>query len=92
MILGISFDTPGENHAFREKYDFPFALLSDVDHAVGSAYGTAREPGEDFADFAKRISYLVDPDGVIRRTYEVSDPAAHAAVVLADLAELQTGS
>lgn len=32
-----------------------------------------------------RISYLIDPDGVITNHYEVSDPAGHAGVVLADL-------
>lgn len=39
----------------------------------------------------KRISYLIDPDGMIRRTYEVADVTAHADDVLADLAELQAG-
>jgi peroxiredoxin Q/BCP len=87
MILGISFDTPEANKAFREKYEFPFRLLCDVDHEVGHAYHAARP--ED--PFARRISYLIDPDGRIARSYKVDDAAAHAAVVLADLRELQSG-
>lgn len=87
-ILGISFDTPEENRAFREKFDFPYRLLADHDEQVGVAYGV-RDPGTDKVNFAKRISYLIDPEGVIRRVYEVSDTAAHAATVLADLHELQ---
>ncbi len=87
-ILGISFDTPEENRAFREKFDFPYRLLADNDEQVGVAYET-RAPGVDKVHFAKRLSYLIDPDGVIRRSYEVGDVAAHAAEVLADLRGLQ---
>ncbi len=83
MILGISFDTPEENRAFREKFDFPFALLSDHDEQVGVAYG-ARDAGTDKVHFAKRIAYLIDPDGVIRRAYTVADVNTFAADVLAD--------
>lgn len=87
-ILGISFDTPEENKAFREKYDFPFALLADHDERVGVAYET-RAPGEDKVHFAKRLSYLIDPAGRIARSYKVTEVLAHAAEVLADLYELQ---
>jgi len=85
----VSFDTPEENKAFKEKFEFPFPLLSDVDHTVGNLYGAARPPDHQFAAYAQRISYLIDPDGIIRRTYEVSDPAGHASVVLGDLEELK---
>lgn len=89
MILGISFDTPADNAAFRANHDFPFELLSDVDRTVAEAYGAARDPGDPFAAFPKRISYLIDPRGVIAKTYEVTDPAGHAEVVLVDLAALE---
>lgn len=44
-----------------------------------------------YPDFPKRISYLIDPEGVIRRSYEVTDVDRHADEVLADLAALQEG-
>lgn len=87
-ILGISFDAPEANKAFREKYDFPFRLLSDYDEQVGVTYQT-RDPGTDKVSFSKRYSYLIDPEGVIRKSYEVSDVPIHPAEVLADLHELQ---
>lgn len=89
MILGISFDTPADNAAFRARHDFPFALLSDSDRSVGAAYEALRDPDDGFADFPRRISYLIDPAGVIVKSYEVRDPSGHAEVVLADLAALQ---
>jgi peroxiredoxin Q/BCP len=87
-ILGISFDASEANKAFREKYDFPFRLLSDVDEQVGVKYET-RDPGTDKVQFAKRLSYLIDPDGKVVKSYEVADIPAHPAEVLADLYELQ---
>jgi peroxiredoxin len=87
-IVGISFDAPEANKAFREKHDFPFRLLSDYDEQVGVKYET-RDPGTDKVSFSKRYSYLIDADGVIRKSYDVADIAAHPAEVLADLYEIQ---
>jgi thioredoxin-dependent peroxiredoxin len=88
-ILGISFDAPEANRAFRDKFDFPFRLLSDVSEQVGVAYET-RAPGTEKVNFAKRYSYLIDPRGVIAKSYEVGDVNAHAALVLNDLRSLVT--
>lgn len=89
VVLGASFDTPGENRRFAEDQAFNFRLLSDVDRSVGRLYEVARPPGDQYAAFPARISYLIDPDGVIRRAYTVSDVKSHADEVLADLAALQ---
>jgi peroxiredoxin len=71
--------------AFAEAENFPFRLLSDVDRAVGTTYEVKRGPDEKFPDFPKRIAYLIDPEGKIHRRYEVTDTAAHAGEVIADL-------
>jgi peroxiredoxin Q/BCP len=82
VVLGISFDKPAENKAFKEKFAFPFLLLSDPDRKVGMAYGAADDPG---AGHAKRISYLIDPQGKIAKVYPAVKPAEHPDQVLADL-------
>jgi peroxiredoxin Q/BCP len=87
-VLGISFDTSADNKAFRDKFDFPFRLLSDVDEQAGVAYET-RDPGTEKVHFAKRIAYLIDGDGVIRKVYDVKDVNTFSATVLADLGELK---
>lgn len=87
-ILGISFDAPEANNAFKQKYDFPFPLLSDYSEQVGVAYET-RAPGTEKVSFAKRLSYLIDPEGTIAKSYEVADIPAHPAEVLVDLHELR---
>ncbi len=47
-----------------------------------------REPGDQYESLPKRISYLIDPDGIIQVSYEVSDPQSHAQQVLEDLKRL----
>jgi thioredoxin-dependent peroxiredoxin len=89
-VFGASFDTPEENKAFHDAQEFPFPLLSDVDHAVGSVYGVTRAPDHPYANYPERISYLIDPSGAIAKSYAVTDIATHAADVLADLKMLQT--
>jgi peroxiredoxin Q/BCP len=89
VVLGISFDTSAENRDFADAQGFPFHLLSDVSHEAGRRFGVDRRADDQYADFCRRYSFLVDPDGVIRRTYDVADVAGHADAVLADLAALQ---
>lgn len=77
----MSFDTVEENRAFAEKFDFPFLLLCDPDRSLAAPYGAAREGGSS----ARRISYLIGPDGLVVKGYETVKPAEHPAEVLADL-------
>jgi thioredoxin-dependent peroxiredoxin len=86
VVLGVSYDPPEENRAFRDRHGFPFRLLSDADRQVTTRYEATRQPDERHADYPQRISYLIDPEGTIRRAYAVTDPAGHAGEVLADLA------
>ena len=88
VVVGASFDTPAENLAFAEAQHFPFRLLSDVDRTAGAAYEVVRPPTDQYAAYPRRVSYLIDPSGVIRRAYDVTDVAAHADTVLADLQTL----
>jgi peroxiredoxin Q/BCP len=64
-------------------------LLSDVDRVVGEAYGAKRDASEERSEYAKRLSFLIDPDGKIARAYEVTDVAQHPSDVLADLRSLR---
>ena len=81
----MSFDGPQDNRAFAEKNGFPFRLLSDEDRSVGERYETKRSDEESHPEFAKRRTYLIDPQGVIRKAYRVTDIAGHPDEVLGDL-------
>jgi peroxiredoxin Q/BCP len=90
VLLGVSFDRPEANLAFAEKFGFPFRLLSDADTTAGKAYETKRAPEEADPTRPKRRTYLIDPQGVIRKAYRVRDIAGHADEVLADLRALRS--
>lgn len=81
MIIGISCDTPAENLAFKEKFDFPYDLLCDESREASMAWGAADAPDAK----PKRISYLIDENGNIKKAYETVTPADHPDQVLGDL-------
>lgn len=88
-VLGISPDSVKSHKKFEEKYQLPFTLLADEDKAVANAYGVwgrKKFMGREY-DGVFRTSFLIDPKGVIAKVYEGVKPEAHAAEVLADLAE-----
>lgn len=89
VVLGISFNTVEENRDFSMCESFSFPLLSDPSMEVGRAYGVTRQPNERFADKPRRVTYLIDPEQVVRRVYVVEDADAHASEVLRDLRALQ---
>ena len=39
VVLGVSPDNEKSHQKFKTKYDLPFTLLVDTDHAVAEAYG-----------------------------------------------------
>jgi peroxiredoxin Q/BCP len=88
-VLGASFDTPEDNRIFAEAEHFGFRLLSDVDKRVGEVYQSTRPAGDERAGYALRIAYLIDPEGIIRKAYEVTDTGGFAQQVLDDLQVLQ---
>ena len=83
-MLGVSYDNPEKNRKFAEKNGLPFRLLSDSDHDLAKSVGAGRA----LIPLAKRVSYLVGPDGVVLEAYEKVDPGTHAQEVLEDYRNL----
>lgn len=87
-VLGVSFDEPAANAEFVRAQGFPFRLLSD-DGSLAVQVGAA-ESREQSA--ARRVSYLVGPDGKVVKAYPNVSPAAHAREVLADATAAKAGT
>ena len=84
-VWGVSPDNGASHRRFREKFDLPFTLLSDVDHAVADKYGAWQQKsmyGRKYLGLA-RITYLIGPDGTVARRWDSVKPAEHPAEVLA---------
>jgi peroxiredoxin Q/BCP len=78
----VSFDTIEDNAAFARKFKFPFPLLCDTERTIGLAYGACDDAS---ARAARRISYLIGPDGRVMKAYGKVNPASHPVEVLQDL-------
>jgi peroxiredoxin Q/BCP len=86
----VSLDDVKSHAEFAEKYHVPFPLLSDAERTVATAYGvlTSRMG----MHYARRTTFLIDPQGHIAKVYTDVDPEKNSAQVLADLATLKAAS
>jgi peroxiredoxin Q/BCP len=87
-VYGACFDSVQENKDFADHESFGFPLLSDESMAVGRAYGVTREHEDPLVRKPRRVTYLIDPDQIIRRVYIVDDAESHPMQVLRDLRSL----
>lgn len=84
VILGISPDQPKALQKFKKKYNLPFTLLADAEHAVAEAYGVWAEKsmyGKKYMGI-ERTTFVIGPDGKIRKVFAKVKPAGHAAQVM----------
>lgn len=93
-VVGISRDAPASHEKFIVKNDLTVQLLSDPDTAVHKAYGAWRLKkayGKESMGVV-RSTFLIDPEGVVRRAWpKVAKAAGHAAAVLDALTGLAQG-
>ena len=87
VILGISPDSVRKHLNFKKKYNLPFTLLADTDHKVAERYGLWVEKtfwGRKYMG-VERTTYIIGPDGKIKKIFSKVNPAGHAAAVQAAL-------
>lgn len=86
-VFGVSLDDVKSHAEFASKYKVPFRLLSDADSSVAKSYGvlTAKLG----VNYARRETFLIDPEGRIAKRYVDVDPKENSKQVLADLAALK---
>lgn len=87
VVLGVSPDTARSHQKFKSKFRLPFPLLADPDHRVAERYGAWGERsmyGRKFQGIL-RTTFVIGPDGRIRRVFERVKPKGHAAEVLESL-------
>lgn len=85
-ILGVSADSESKHQKFIAKYDLPFSLLSDEDHAVLNAYGVwgpKKFMGKEY-DGIHRTTFVINQEGVIEDVITKVKTKEHANQILAD--------
>ena len=89
-VVGISLDKTTSQQKFKEKYQLPFRLLSDPKGKVAKKYGSLFRFM--FIKFSKRHSFIIDPQGLIRKEYRSVNPSTHSNQIIADLTTFQDKS
>ena len=87
QVLGVSLDDVQSHARFAEKFRLTFPLLADTDGVVARAYGALWSLGP--IKFAKRHSFIIDPEGRIAKIYRDVKPETHSRELQQDLVKLQ---
>lgn len=90
VILGVSVQDQATHQKFCAKEGLHFKLLADQKHAVSKSYDSLVNLG--VTSVSSRHTFLIDPEGVVRKVYLKVDARKHSAEILADLAALQQTS
>lgn len=88
VIVGISPDASKAQAKFKDKFDLPFTLLADVDHKAAEAYGVWKEKsmyGKKYMG-VERTTFVISPDGKIKKIFPKVKVEGHAEEVLAAIA------
>ena len=88
-VLGVSKDSEASHKKFAAKYKLPFTLLADPDHSIADAYGVYGEKkfmGRTYLG-VKRVTFLIDEKGKVKKVFEKVKPEEHAREVLEAFAE-----
>ena len=84
VVLGVSPDSVKSHDKFVEKFKLPFALLADEGKKIVEAYGVWGEKsfmGRKYFG-THRVTFLIGPDGKIKKIWPQVKPDEHAEEIL----------
>jgi thioredoxin-dependent peroxiredoxin len=82
-VYGVSLDSPESHRQFSAEHNLNFPLLTDESGRASETLGVLNDRG-----VAKRVTFLLDPDGKIVKVYPEVSPETHADEILEDAAPL----
>lgn len=87
VVIGVSTDSAKSHDKFAERFKLPFTLVADEDKKIVQAYGAWGPKsflGKKYQG-TYRVSFLIGPDGRIKKVWPAVKPTLHAKEVLAAL-------
>ena len=90
VVLGVSPDSGASHARFAGKYQLPFPLLADTDHAISEKYGAWGEKslyGRKFMGIT-RSTFLIDASGKVARVWPKVKVDGHVDQVLEAIREI----
>jgi peroxiredoxin Q/BCP len=89
VILGVSVQNEKSHQEFCAKESLTFKLLADTNKEVSGKYDSVMNFG--VMQLSARHTFLIDPNGVIRKVWTDVDVKKHSDDVLAAIDELEKG-
>ena len=89
-VVGVSADDVASHKDFCNKFGFTIDLLADPNHQLLDNAGVAQSEYKGTM-YWNRTSFVIDPQGTLRKVYEKVNPEGHERVLLVDIKALQTG-
>jgi len=89
-VVGVSADDVASHKDFCNKFAFTIDLLADPNHELLDAAGVGQSEYKG-TTYWNRTSFVIDPEGKLRKVYEKVDPNGHERVLLDDIKAMQTG-
>lgn len=90
-IAGVSADDVESHKNFCNKFAFTIDLLADPNHELLSAAGVGQSDYKGTM-YWNRTSFVIDPEGTLRKIYEKVNPEGHEQVLLEDIKGMQADS
>ena len=90
VILGVSMQDEKSHQEFCAKESLTFKLLADNNKEVSEKYDSVMNMG--VMKLSARHTFLIDPDGKVRKVWNDVDVKKHSDEVLAAIDELQKAS
>lgn len=90
VVLGVSTDSVASHEKFAAKFELPFPLLADEDHAICEKYGVWVEKNMygKVSMGVQRATFLIDKQGKIARAWPKVKVDGHVAEVAEAVAAL----
>jgi peroxiredoxin Q/BCP len=89
-VVGVSQDDVASHKDFCNKFSFKVDLLADTSAGLMKALGLGQSEWHGMK-FWERTTFVVDPQGIIRKVYPKVNPEGHEKVLLADIKQMRTG-
>jgi peroxiredoxin Q/BCP len=87
-VVGVSADDVQSHKDFCNKFSFTIDLLADPKHELLNAAGVGQSDYKGTM-YWNRTSFVIDPEGVLRKVYEKVSPEGHERVLLDDIKAMQ---
>ena len=88
QVVGVSVDDTASHTEFAKKYNLPFPLLADNKAETAARYDSLTNLG--IVKFAKRNTFLIDPQGRIAKVYLSASTSRNSIEVIEDLKKLKS--